>query len=159
MYIMYHFNNLVKYFFWYIMNSETEMNTLGSRIYKIRTDLGLSQKQFADTLGIGRMSFIRYETDQNYPNAKFLTDLHKLCGVSMDWLLLGTEKSAFDDLNNDEQTVLAIYKTLNEEARESLFNLILSMRHLTTVKCPCCDDEFHLFKDMSEEEIREFVKK
>lgn len=52
-----------------------------------RNSLGLTQQQVADSLGIERPSYARYETGDRQPDVSTLIKLSQLLGVTTDYLL------------------------------------------------------------------------
>lgn len=65
------------------------MNTLGNRIKLRRKELGLSQSELADKVGISYAQIGRYETKGVQPPAGTLTIIADALGVSPDFLLYG----------------------------------------------------------------------
>lgn len=60
---------------------------IGSRIRQVRGDM--TQKDFADRLGIGRTSVVRYEAGERSPDAEFIAKAHAVLGIDPIWLLTG----------------------------------------------------------------------
>lgn len=60
--------------------------SLGGRIKKLRTDLGYTQKEFAELIGVPQPSLSAYENDKNLPASDVLIKLAHKCGISLDWL-------------------------------------------------------------------------
>ncbi len=79
------------------------MNTLGDRIKIRRNELGLSQSELADKVGISYAQIGRYETKDVQPPAKTLTTIADVLGVSPDFLLYGsTDEKAKARLSDPE---------------------------------------------------------
>lgn len=75
--------------------------TLGEKIYKLRTEIGLSQETFGDKLGVSRQSVSKWETDQSLPELEKIIALSEFFGVSTDYLLKDTvEEDGAEKLNN-----------------------------------------------------------
>ena len=68
----------------------------GAEIRRIRGER--SQEEFADLLGVGRTTVIRYEKNERAPDAEFLIKLNIAFGVDPTYLLLGKK---FLNGNND----------------------------------------------------------
>ena len=60
--------------------------SLGERIRKVREDLGLSQQQFADQLGVDRKTVGNWEADRNQPRYRDLMMISSVGNVSLQWL-------------------------------------------------------------------------
>lgn len=63
----------------------------GDRLKKLREERGLSQAEVAKAIGVGRTTYLKYETGENKPTRK-LEELSRLFSVSYDYLL-GREES------------------------------------------------------------------
>lgn len=61
--------------------------TLGEKIYRLRSEKGLSQEAFGDSLGVSRQSVSKWETDQSQPEIEKIVAISELFGVSTDYLL------------------------------------------------------------------------
>lgn len=61
------------------------MNT-GNRLRKLREEKQMSQEEVAKLIGVGRTTYLKYETGENKPTRK-LKELSNLFGVSTDYLL------------------------------------------------------------------------
>lgn len=61
--------------------------TLGEKIYKLRTEHGMSQEAFGDTLGVSRQSVSKWETDQSQPELDKIIAISEMFTVSTDYLL------------------------------------------------------------------------
>ncbi len=60
---------------------------LGMRLRFLRGDA--TQQEFAVLLGTDKNTIGRYERGERLPDSAFLCRLHRLFGVSLDWLLTG----------------------------------------------------------------------
>ena len=61
---------------------------LGERIYKLRTEKGMSQGDLADALDVSRQSISKWETNGSVPELDKLVKLSEIFGVSLDELIL-----------------------------------------------------------------------
>lgn len=61
--------------------------TLGEKIFKLRSEKGLSQEAFGDNLGVSRQSVSKWETDQSVPELEKIVAISELFGVTTDYLL------------------------------------------------------------------------
>ena len=60
---------------------------LGKRLKELREERGLTQKQFAEKLGLNSVTYLHYEKDQREPPLALLVDFAKFYDVSVDYLL------------------------------------------------------------------------
>lgn len=65
------------------------MDSVGKRIKKARTDIGMSQVEFASAIGVSKQTLYKYENDliTNIPSDK-VEAAAKVCGVT-PWFLMG----------------------------------------------------------------------
>lgn len=68
------------------------MQTLGQRLFLLRADKGVSQKQVCDKTGISTNAYSYYESDKSEPTASRIVWLCDYFGVSVDYLLGRAEK-------------------------------------------------------------------
>ncbi len=68
------------------------MKELGARLQKLRRQAGMSQQELADQLHVSRQSISKWELGTATPDLDNLVRLSELFGVSLDELVLGTEK-------------------------------------------------------------------
>lgn len=61
--------------------------TLGEKIFRLRSEKGLSQEAFGDMLGVSRQSVSKWETDQSLPELEKIVVISELFGISTDYLL------------------------------------------------------------------------
>lgn len=59
---------------------------IGTRLRKLREEKELSQAEVAKLIGVGRTTYLKYESGENRPTRK-LKELSQLFGVSMDYIL------------------------------------------------------------------------
>lgn len=62
-------------------------NLIGTRIKETRKELGLTQKQFAEKLGVSRSTIYSYEAGTHIPDALFIRNLAQYSFESADYLL------------------------------------------------------------------------
>ena len=89
-------------------NFHNQSKQLGERIKHIRTLSGLTQEQFAASLGMGNANLSGIENGSKNPKLSFFFKLVKLYQVSLDYLFLGIgeptlqEKDAENNLNREK---------------------------------------------------------
>ena len=62
--------------------------SLGERIYKLRTEKGMSQGDLSDALEVSRQSISKWETNGSVPELDKLVKLSEIFGVSLDELVV-----------------------------------------------------------------------
>lgn len=73
--------------------SRVPVFSLGDRIRKVRDDLGLSQQQFADQLGVDRKTVSNWESEKNRPRRRDLMMISSVADVNLAWLTGGDIES------------------------------------------------------------------
>lgn len=63
------------------------MNQLGQKIARKRTELGMTQTEFAEKLNVTRQTVGRWETSTVMPDIDKISDIAEILGVSCDYLL------------------------------------------------------------------------
>jgi transcriptional regulator with XRE-family HTH domain len=71
-------------------NKQQVRDGLGKRLTKFRNTLGLSQQEAAAKFGVGRTTWIRYETKNREPKPAILSVLAQH-GLNVAWLLNGDD--------------------------------------------------------------------
>lgn len=61
--------------------------SLGEKIYKLRTENGMSQETLAEKLQVSRQSVSKWETDSAMPELSKIVALSEIFGVSTDYML------------------------------------------------------------------------
>lgn len=62
------------------------MDTVTSRLIKLREDNGLTKIEMAKRIGINKSTITRYETGEMKPTLDVLIKIKQCFGVSLDWL-------------------------------------------------------------------------
>lgn len=62
---------------------------IGERIFRLRTQRGLSQEELAEALGVSRQSVSKWETNASVPELEKIMKMCELFGVSLDELVRG----------------------------------------------------------------------
>ena len=68
--------------------------TIGQRIAQKRKELGLSQEDLGERLGVSRQAIYKWESDQTLPEVEKLVRLSKLFFVTVGWLLGAEEDTS-----------------------------------------------------------------
>ncbi|MBQ6700520.1 MAG: helix-turn-helix transcriptional regulator, partial [Oscillospiraceae bacterium] len=62
---------------------------IGKQIKKYRSELSLSQEEFADKIFVTRQTVSNWENDKSYPDINSLVLMSNVFGVSLDNLIKG----------------------------------------------------------------------
>lgn len=89
----------------------------GSKLKKLRTQMGLSQKILAERLGVTKSVISYYETQERSPSPDVLIRCSRIFHVSADYLL-GLDKKETLDISDLEEEDIAILRRLAERMRK-----------------------------------------
>lgn len=103
-------------------------STLGGRLRQLRGDM--TQKEFADLLGIGLATWRRYENNERIPDIGLAIRLDLMFSVDLFWLLTGREATdTTDRITPRESRLLAAFRAADEQGRlaiESMSQALIS---------------------------------
>lgn len=89
--------------------------TLGEKIYRLRTEQGLSQEIFGEKLGVSRQSVSKWETDQSVPELDKIVAISELFKVSTDCLL--KESKTVAETSKDTRSTMESAQNSTENAQ------------------------------------------
>ena len=69
--------------------SDNQKSAIGERLKQVRRRLGMTQKEFAEALGVHPMTLSKYESGKWNPSEKFLRLIEAKFDVNYNWLLKG----------------------------------------------------------------------
>lgn len=97
--------------------------SIGSRIKERREELGITQIQLAEQLGLTKGAIGNYETDQNSPKASTLYRVFDVLQCDANYLFqdeLGGQNKKV--LPEKDRTLLKSFHRLNDEGQEQLLD-------------------------------------
>lgn len=110
-----------------------------TRVKELRVERGLKQEALADFVGSSQQTISRIENEIGTPPLDLIVLLAKYFNVTIDYILClsNTRRSLEGQLRMDKEideyyNVVSVYKSLNEENRET--SLLLMNRLLETQK-------------------------
>lgn len=97
--------------------------SIGSRMRERREELGITQPELADMLGITKGAVSNYETGANTPKAAMMYKIFKVLKCDANFLYQDyLEESKSTMLPPEERRVLHLYRELNAEGKEKLID-------------------------------------
>lgn len=103
---------------------ETEMTkknqTVGERLYELRTRNNMTQEKLAEELNVSRQSISKWELDKTLPDVERLMQLSDLYQVSMDYLIKGTKENSDEIVKTKESLKNTSENTSIMDIRNSL---------------------------------------
>ena len=111
------------------------MNDLGERIKKARKDLGMSQTDLANRVGLSYAQIGRYETKNTQPQTEILKKIAEALEVSVDHLLNGSKEEQVQNRLSDEELIeqFKAVEKMNEEDKfviKQLIDAFIKKRHI-----------------------------
>ena len=110
---------------------------MDERLKKLRKELGLTQQEFADKLGVKRNTIGQYEIGRNVPIDAVIVSICREYGVSEEWLRNGTGDmfvpEAVDEvealvtkygLSDADRILIEKYINAKSDARNAIVNFI-----------------------------------
>ena len=74
---------------------------IGKQIKKYRTELSLSQEEFADKIFVTRQTVSNWENDKNYPDINSLVLMTEIFGISLDSLVKGDIEKMQEEIKKE----------------------------------------------------------
>ena len=89
---------------------------IGARVKQVRAEM--SQRDFAELLGVAKGSVSQIEQGKAMPSGDFLVKIKAATGVDMNWLLTGMSSEP-STLNPRESALLDNYRNSSLEAQDT----------------------------------------
>lgn len=95
--------------------------SIGSRMKERREELGITQVQLADMIGVTKGAIGNYETDANSPKASIMYKVFRALQCDANYLFQdGIDAKETEMLPKSERTLLMFFRKLNQEGQEKL---------------------------------------
>lgn len=99
---------------------------------ELRNNKGISQREFAQMLGVSQQTVGSWEVGRTEPDNRMLKQIAKYFNVSIDYLLdndgAGANANTQPPLNAEQAELIAEYDALNDEGRATLKNILYGLR-------------------------------
>ncbi len=102
--------------------------SIGQRLREVRGTL--TQAEFAERMGVAKITITRYEGDASVPDGNFLLKLENLFQVDPAWMLLGRALSNDSHINSEEAALLTDYKSISPSNKEIVRAMISVIANL-----------------------------
>lgn len=99
------------------------MESVPIKIKTLRKELGLTQKELAEKVGVHPAQLARYELGLSTPSLSILIRLAKYCEVSIDYIVFGIDKEAAKRTRVQDQGLLDLTRridNLNRPQRDKI---------------------------------------
>ena len=97
--------------------------SIGSRIKERREEIGMTQTQLAEMIGVTKGAIGNYESDANSPKASIMYKVFKALRCDANYLyqdMIEAPESTM--LPQEERTLLKLFRELNEDGQGELLN-------------------------------------
>ncbi len=108
------------------------MDTLGERVTFLRENMEMSQKEFAEKIGISPMTLSKYTKDLNEPRSSTILKMAQVLSTTSDYILgLTNDYSSPNNTksleNEREQNLLFNFRKLSEKDKNRVEERILTL--------------------------------
>ncbi|NNH97751.1 helix-turn-helix domain-containing protein [Pasteurella multocida] len=93
--------------------------TFGERLKEERERMGLSQSLLGISVGVTKLSQLKYENDVNFPKADYLMAIAKK-GLDVNYILFGSRQNT--TLNDEEMLLLEKFRSSPPLLRQFLLS-------------------------------------
>ncbi|MNI77127.1 Antitoxin PezA [compost metagenome] len=98
---------------------------IGKRIKNIRKLHKLNQTEFAKIIGISQGNLSEIESEKILPSLETILRLSQRFKLDLNWLANNASSSTIaTHLNEDESTLINLYRQLHEDAKEEVLGFI-----------------------------------
>lgn len=95
--------------------------SIGSRMRERREELGITQPELAEMIGVTKGAISNYETGANSPKASMMFKIFKVLQCDANYIYQDEIAEAESKmLPHEERTILKLFRKLNEEGQEKL---------------------------------------
>ena len=95
------------------------MTTTGRRLRELREARQLSQSDVAKLIGVGRTTYLKYESGENKPVRK-LNELANFFNVSIDYILGKDVPASGLNMDDEESAIVNGYRALDDEGKAAV---------------------------------------
>jgi len=105
---------------------------IGRRIKACRLRIGMTQEQFAKSIGVSDGAISSYELGDTLPSIKNAIQIARLSGVTLDWLFTGSEMDTQDEppeeekgLTEEEIRMLIAFRRAGKSRKRIVLELLI----------------------------------
>lgn len=116
------------------MSEKNIPTSIGTAIAQARAQLGLTQREFAESIGVSQGLVGAWESHIKTPGAKTLKKISDATGISMDAIAGGDDvSSALQVTDRTEIRVVLLYRRLPALAKNNVLQMMEMAANLTRV--------------------------
>ena len=99
-------------------------------LYKLRKNMGITQKEAAELLECSVLAYSRYERSVRNPSIEMLKKMSKLFNVSIDYLVGNVKDLDRNELTEYEKELLAAARNSDDRAKKDALKLLYNNREV-----------------------------
>lgn len=97
------------------------------RIFETMKEEKITQQQLANELGIGQSTVASWKKRDCPPPINYISKIANILGVTIDYLVTGSNNPTKYKLTTNEQLLIRLYRTASTEHQKLIFNLALGL--------------------------------
>lgn len=102
-------------------------DSIVGRIFETMKEEKITQQQLANELGIGQSTVASWKKRDCPPPINYISKIADILGVTIDYLVTGSNNPIRYKLTSNEQMLIRLYRTASEEHQKLIFNLALGL--------------------------------
>lgn len=106
---------------------------IGERFKKLREELGLTQEEFGEKLGVTRQAIYQIEKGLRTPGIKFIVKASEIFNVPISYFL---DEESLVITRDEKYYLFSIIKSLDEEERKKVLDFLYKMKGIPVKKIP-----------------------
>lgn len=103
------------------------VDTIVGRIFETMRENGITQKQIAEKLGIAQGTVAGWKQRNCPPPINYISDISNMLGVSIDYLVTGSNQPLAYKLDSSEQYLIRLYRSSSEENKNTIMKIAISL--------------------------------
>ena len=101
---------------------------IGARLRELRSQIGLTQDQLAEKLGVSKRTQGNYESGASDPTASYLSMAASQLGFDVPYILNGVRTTpTSDSLSEVEHSILKQYQSIPEDDQKAIRRILKAM--------------------------------
>lgn len=125
--------------------------TVGGRLYSERARIRMTLVDFALLCGVTKQTQIKYESNQNHPDTRYLERaMHR--GVDVMYVLTGERDSVA--MSAEHQNLIEAYEACSEDLRRAAFAVLLSPLKKGYLDKPMKEPGYFQHEILGEDDVR-----
>jgi len=105
-----------------------EPQKIGRFIHEIRMEMGMTQKELANKIGVSDKTISKWETGRGIPDTAIMSELCQVLGITINELLSGERLSVDNYSGKAEENMVNLLKdTETQNEKHKWFNIVMNL--------------------------------